>query len=440
MATSPFIQQITNIVSAEVIVGGTSTASRIVYPNLEFTPGFLNSLAYDGVPDIVAASIYRGLYFSGNLTDAFTRNTLQIRPNCPTENCTFDEFDSLAVCSACANVTDLLIPQSHHVDNSSRIWSWALPNGFSTLEGGIYMSGHWMSDLVVSTAGAYDPLRLQAGLPIVNITAIQPCVDANGEPCAATAQECMLHWCVNRYRATIAQGILYEDVIDTIKYGQTIHPDWLENDTYVFHTNYSSPMTSRTAVLPAVLGSEILYNSSTTLTVSKWGSASLTDLLANLLTLNLTFAGLYGNIAAFDAAAEGYSTFPGIPLDMTTVFEAIALSMTSAVRSDLFDKAGLSVVPGQVTKDVPVMRVRWAWITLPAVLQAGALVLLCHVCYNARRYKVPVWKNSVLASILLGARVHELLDRASPALEGLVELKVVAEDVVIGPRQIYLNG
>ncbi|KAI1811101.1 hypothetical protein GGS20DRAFT_130399 [Poronia punctata] len=76
------------------------------------------------------------------------------------------------------------------------------------------------------------------------------------------------------YTSRVVQGILYEDVTDTVKYGYTINADLLENDTYVFQTNY----TSSQATMPQAYSK---------LNVSKWGSASLTDLIAQALTLDV---------------------------------------------------------------------------------------------------------------------------------------------------------
>ena len=147
-----------------------------------FPGSFENSLGYLNIPDFVTASIYKGIYAGGNLTDVSIQKALQEQPSCPTGNCTYDEFDSLAVCNACANITDFLISETDLTEGPNEAWIWALPNNFSVIPD---------SNLVVSTGAAYHPLLLQAGLPIVNVTAIQPCVRANGSPCAATAQECI---------------------------------------------------------------------------------------------------------------------------------------------------------------------------------------------------------------------------------------------------------
>ncbi|KAI6081849.1 hypothetical protein F4821DRAFT_16645 [Hypoxylon rubiginosum] len=421
LASGPFIQQVVVLEPSDMVFDAASLLSRTDYPNLEGTRGFMNPLAYPNVPDLVVASFYQGLYFSGNLTSPSSRNTLQPQPACSSGNCTYPDFDSLAVCSACANITDYLMPESH-INGSSGTWSWALPNNFSTSEE-FYEGGSSGSSLVVSTGGKYHPLALQAGLPIVNITAIQPCVDADGRPCDAIAQECMLYWCLNRYRAKVIQGVYYEDVLDTVKYGRTINPDLLENDTYVFQTNYSNPEYSTAD-----------NRNSAPFSVSKWGSAALTDLLAQDLQVDI-WSDDFGSIDDFLEMADGYSAFPNIPLNMAPFFEAMSISLTTSVKSNLYDEAGTQFVMGQATKTVSMVRVRWAWISLPISLQVVTLGLLCYVVANTSRQKLPVWKNSILATIFVGAMMHDRLPRTTP--QRLTAIQRAAEKVKISQEDTY---
>lgn len=52
----------------------------------------------------------QGLYFDGDLDDPFSRNTLQLRPRSTGGNITFEQAETLAICSQCANITHLLPP------------------------------------------------------------------------------------------------------------------------------------------------------------------------------------------------------------------------------------------------------------------------------------------------------------------------------------------
>lgn len=404
LATGPFVQQLAVVQSAQVAMDTASLYTRVDYPNPDYSRGIISSpLVYYNLPDIVTASFYRGLYFTGNLSDPVSRNSFQQRPSCSTGNCTFDEFDSLAICDECANITDRLTKTT----NSSGTF-WALPNGFIIEE---------TEDTVASTGGSYDPLVLQAGLPIVNITAIQPCAEEN-QGCIPSAQECMLHWCVNRYSANVSQGIYHEQVLDTVKYGYTINADSLQNDTYVFQNNYSSQ----------AIASQQGGNYSN-LTVGKWGSTAFTNLFAEYLTLSVT------DFGGHDATLTEAVNFPGIPLDMAPFFEAMALSISSAVVSDKFDAAGLQTVAGKATSEVPFIRVRWAWIILPVVLELAVFVLLCSTVVATKRQGLPIWKTSILAAVFFGARVRELT--GAEKVYQYADIKRVAKKMNVSSQKLF---
>ena len=246
MATGPFIQQIAVVKSASVVLGATTLQARIDYPitaflNLNvFTGSFSGDSDHPWMTDRLKGSIYQG-FFGGadNLTDSRIRSTFQSQPDCSTGNCTFQIFDSLAICSSCANITDLLKlkTKAFHTPDLWYLYNWTLPNKF-------VVSDWTGSPEVVSTAGSYDLLDLQAGFPIVNVTAIQPCIKENWDICPATAQECMLHWCVNTYAPEVVNGIFHETVKASVKYGYTVDPDSSQNATYVFHNNFANPQNN----------------------------------------------------------------------------------------------------------------------------------------------------------------------------------------------------
>lgn len=415
MAIGPFVQQITSVESAQISAGTTSLYARTEYPNLEWSKAApLNPLAYYNIPDLVTASIYQGIYSSNNMSSPQIKSILQLRPDCPTGNCTFDDYDSLAVCSACADITGYL----RKSNTSQGLESWSLPDNFNATSD-VY------GPIVTTTTGSSDPLVLHAGLPIVNITAIQPCFGEDSL-CTVKAQECMLHWCVNKYRSWVSQGVYYDEVLDTIKYGYTTNANLLENDTYVFRTNYTS--------LQALSQDDgTLANAN--LTVSKWGSAALTDLIADLLTFTVNSD--LGSDQDYINGANNpeYTAFPGIPLDMTPFFESMASSMSTAILSDRFYAVGLQTVNGQTTKEVPFIRVQWAWIGFPFALQLAVLFLLLHTVWSTSQREIPIWRASALATILSGSRVGGNLELRQS--DRLTDLKKVADRVKLNGQQIY---
>ncbi|GAW17407.1 hypothetical protein ANO14919_068640 [Xylariales sp. No.14919] len=414
LATVPFVQQITHIQLANNAVDTATIPALRNYANREpedIFPILDKPLSYGIVPSIVTSGFYRGLYFSGNLSDTLTRNSLLSRPTCSTGNCTYPDFDSLAICSACVNVTNQLSMSQVLSRYNSSVPQWTLPNGFA-----VDVDPNSLSRTVVKTGGSYDPLTLETGLPIVNITAIQPCEKSDLTSCGATAQECTLYWCLNRYKSSVVQGLLYEDIMDTVKYGFTINANLLENDTYVFQTNYTSLAQATT----------------TKFNVSKWGSASLTDLIAETLTQEVFWWGANGT-DAIEAVASLDSTFPTVPLDMSPTFEALALSLTSAVRSYSHDEMSLQQVSGQALQAIPRLRVRWEWVTLPFALQIISLLLLCYTVVKTSLKRRPVWKSSFLATVFFGVRIRSLIPDSVP--NRFVNMKILADKNKISTRK-----
>ncbi|KAJ3578589.1 hypothetical protein NPX13_g1975 [Xylaria arbuscula] len=401
LATAPFVQQITNVELTNDAVDTATILALRNYPNLRMENQFSQPLSYGDVPNLVTAAFYGGLYFPGNLTDPLNRSSLQHRPICSTGNCAFPKFDSLAVCSACANITNQLVTSR----NSSGA-RWSLPNGFVLTEE--------ESMPVISTTGAFDPLILHAGLPIANITAIQPCQDTDGTICSSIAQECMLHWCLNRYSSSVVQGILHEEVTDTVKYGYTINADRLSDELYIFQTNSSFAHTT-------------VAETYSTLNISRWGSDQLGRLIAQTLTVQVFRLSESTKTDAFEVVDGSNLVFPGVPLNMSPMFEAMALSLTAAVRSYRHDETTLQLVKGQAFKEVPLLRVRWGWIALPIALQIASLLLLCYVALRTSRQRLPVWKLSVLATVFFGVRIREHI--ADPVPIQLMDMSVVASEL-----------
>ncbi|KAI0413495.1 hypothetical protein F5X98DRAFT_390795 [Xylaria grammica] len=352
---------------------------------------------------------------TGNLSDTLTRNSLLSRPTCSTGNCTYPDFDSLAICSACANVTNQLSMSRGLSRYNSSVPQWTLPNRFA-----VDVDPNSLSRTVVKTGGSYDPLTLETGLPIVNITAVQPCEKSDLTSCGATAQECTLYWCLNRYKSSVVQGLLYEDIMDTVKYGFTTNANLLENDTYVFQTNYTS----------------LAQETTTKFNVSKWGSASFTDLIAETLTQEVFWWGANGT-DAIEAVASLDSTFPSVPLDMSPTFEALALSLTSAVRSYSHDEMSLQQVSGQALQAIPRLRVRWEWITLPFALQIISLLLLCYTVVKTSLKRRPVWKSSFLATVFFGVRIRSMIPDSVP--NRFVDMRILADKIKFSTRKAEQN-
>ena len=146
----------------------------------------------DLVPSFKAAA-YNGLFGSGH-------NTLT--PYCPSGNCTWAPYQTLAVCSQCVNVTGLVkYTQSNHqvqsceLDDDESPCLWALPNGLTLND-----------SIALNTSGTLPPMMLdKVGHSLVNFSMLG--YDEQNDPVAI---ECSLYWCINTYTAIVNNTVFTE--------------------------------------------------------------------------------------------------------------------------------------------------------------------------------------------------------------------------------------
>ncbi len=119
------LRAVNSTISAGVPYASVLSNSAMHYDTNEIAPELRLAL-YDGM-------------FSRNLTSTSS----SITPACPTGNCTFPAYASLAVCSQCRNVSSLVINSTTQAGDYDYQWNFTLPNGLE-------MGGD-------SAQGAYTP-------------------------------------------------------------------------------------------------------------------------------------------------------------------------------------------------------------------------------------------------------------------------------------------
>lgn len=423
---------------------------------------------YSDVPETLLSGFAQGLSFTRDLSDPLSKAYLQLTPNCPTGNCSYDVHDSLTVCNECADISSSLGLQQNYIikqnrtssfnyssvdDHNNTVWitqnitypyatnfiNWTLPNGCYDDFSYVWYNETGPSGAVTTlkTFGHCAPMRLRPAMPIANITAILPCIDDQGLPCPskAKAQECSLHWCINRYKSNVDQGILFEEVLATSNVGRKTILSNMGTDQDNTYYELSAPGTSP---LSANATQESLWKNGTSdrFLVSRRISTFLTHFIAQ----ELSGASLRGfdPDPAFNYqgdSSQALSRFRksltgDMQLDLSTVFQTIALSMTTALRSQNQPDGGdfgLKSAPGSVITLAPVLKIRWVWFSLPVALQLGALMLLTQIRFSKTRRFIPTWKSSALAAVFFGGKgASELGDEG---ITKIVEMDEIASRV-----------
>ncbi|KAL2287106.1 hypothetical protein FJTKL_06109 [Diaporthe vaccinii] len=163
--------------------------------------------------------------------------------NCPTGNCTWPEYESLAICNSCVDITDKL---ERHTTNSGLSALLATDNpaarvtfGGNTafrLSNGLFIENDngWVytedvneganddiyGAVMMTTlgTGASKTVSMQDldtmiwAMPMVRVTQELANSSAAWPDLPYSAVECALHYCINNYSAEVKSGILQENV------------------------------------------------------------------------------------------------------------------------------------------------------------------------------------------------------------------------------------
>ena len=414
LAIDPFAQQVASYQLEELASSQNSTLPvRFYFP--------------DDLDESFKGAAIAGLFGSGQNT---------FNPYCPSGNCTWAPYQSLALCSQCVNVTSLIKPTplgceryvescdfdgcDQHVDFSSCFFS--LPNGL-----GLKASGRVKSAI----SGTLPPMMLdRVGYAIANFSLL----DITDSPWAV---ECSLYWCINTYTATVNDG----------RFSERLESSW-----------YNATSTLPLASIPSenVLDNSIdfkpdvmkLYNTTPptggakshpnlNLSVDEMdfqpnGILSREDFLVSSTPQILNWLGwlLSGNATSVDIPSTvvvglfhyghgGHSLPENSNVFIAGVqdtFDQLAQSLTNWMRTSQGNAFDLSMgqAVGVTWTSGTVLKVRWAWLTLPCVLLAGTLVFLCFTMIMTRKQQMGIWKSSSLALLF-----HGLEERSAEGIEDL---------------------
>ncbi|KAK8110259.1 uncharacterized protein PG998_006716 [Apiospora kogelbergensis] len=456
---APLVQQTTAVVLEKRPV---ENAFATLHGLNWWAEGLRTEYGIPRIKDNMVMAINRGLFFDGNFSDPFSLNALRPRPQCQTGNCSFDVFESLAICSECRDIGQFIRVQMSSdgqecgTPNNKDCARITLPNGHN--------SG-WMnstSGVLLNTSTSRHPILLETGLSILNLTAIAPCwrsgdtdTDRNHphQTCGgsdgwktAQAQECSLRWCINKYKSEMTNGVLQEKVISSIDRG-----DYAPGFMYDFSpqnksVSYQVILNSAPIEPESVPGYQ---NITTGLYSGRFSDTQrhMTQMPKEIILKCPTYGDFTRQILGGFKNGSRTRYF-----DMSPTFEAMALSMTSALRTPGQERAMVANYtvspdgyrPSDDSWDFPtqwqpndtaptrllaVLRVRWAWITLPATLELFMFLLLCYVASWKSQGSLPVWKSSTLPLLLFGSEMHDAHGEDIP--RHIMDMEKLAKQVSI---------
>ncbi|KAJ4332624.1 hypothetical protein N0V87_008252 [Didymella glomerata] len=447
LALDPFFQQVVDFPERWTLQNVTSAIPKVFEYAPLYTPEFYHH-EEQASPDRSMSVVIRDfLYGNGTQPVTFGNGTRPDIPlSCPTSNCTWPEYETLAVCSRCEEVSDRL-DITHSCLNTTIDWSasWTgplsndpYPNGTvcgyflnATSESPTLLSGYIVANdsshnadgeaLLVRTIPLTDfntkmPLYGNGSVAFRNIR--YPLLDAlvasatggsdsvyRGE--APVVHECALSWCVQSIQSTYDSGVYSESIalehLNTVE--EPVAWPWkaYEVDTglnLIYAPNITlhvpSPPTSSGSGTPSA---EYGVDNITVINVGM----VFDDFFPSFYTSE---PGAAAPVLRYKNYADGPSTRAldfnacQAPNNLTEHMRRLATSMTNVMRSSVSKE----MVPGRAFSRESYVDVRWQWLTLPLGLLFVALIFLAATIVKSaiERDRVGVFKTSAYATLLYG--------------------------------------
>lgn len=419
LAMDPFVQQVISFpqlyVNATVdhaLIGGNRVfvlGEADGYPPVdEFSSATSDLIGMHGM-DFPTVSTKRTTGMAAAINAGVFGRPLQATYNCASGNCAWDQFTTLAVCSACADVTHSASSSRRCIDEETTGQTpstFGAPYSTCTYQ----LAPEWSIDgkslCSFNPAGRQDfNTRLNASvdgndaldestLASIAILAFDDDAHTNDDNhCRSTlkyAQKCSLKWCVKTYatshvdnatlfdKPTAQEGLRrLTDVVKFNRCHESSSPTGLE-DWFV---------TSSSSVEDEDCPTKEDYRNA--FGVADSSASSLKDWVTAVFT---TSAGYQGD-SDRNSVAEWLNRAESI----SKIMDDVAGSMTNALRN-----ANATAVKGTSQQRETYIKVHWLWMILPASLILLSILFLAATMVFATEKSQAVWKTSSVATLFHG--------------------------------------
>jgi hypothetical protein len=371
-AVGPFFQQIIHYSSRSINVTEATIPAAIQYKN-----DYPSNVLSTDLDLTMKAAIQNGVLNIESNTTAF-----DVTPQCSTGNCTYPPFESLAMCYACADLTDklTLTISSDRLSNLS-----ALPNNLS-LQSQWWISKEGLIQMTVNNS-ATDQLESIAfkgyGYPLVDMFVIlAPYTNEIGEiPVGPYASECIIQWCVKQYTAGVKNGTFNETTTGKI---------------WIFDSAGSS-----------IVG---LRDNGTDFTVDyESGENAMIEYFGSLFSGHVTQSDSLSPMQEWpsDATQAIFHYLNGTNHRLDGMFNNLVMSMTQNIRTR---SNANRTIRGYASLDRSIIKIEWPWITLPLVVLILVLGFLIAVSIKTQQVGLEPWKSSSIATLFHGLNAKSFSD------------------------------
>lgn len=396
-----------------------------------------------------------------DLTQPDTRVARQTVYNCPSGNCTWDTFQSLAVCSGCTDLTDRLKrssfrPLAHDTTsayfNETVYW---LPNGLGLINANgvkidqtLFTTGFGTGNKSQSmTFGSKDTLIWSMTLiRVVDPKVLWP-------HSSVTATECGLWYCVQSYKSMVKNNNLIE--VSSPALSTRSRDSWqLSLDSFEspgYEGRVQDKLLNSTMRPPDSLnfdqGSMVGYLTDLQLgagfNVSQAAVYGISDLMNTTFTGNVN-AAVYGiidpdntmeanytlrhqynpargdafwcyNVANAYVAESDDIEYSPIAMqnlhysqDLNVTFATLAKSMTNSIGENSDDNL---VMTGQAGTLHVVYQIRWKYLILPIFLVFANAIFLIIVIFHTRKSGLAVLCSNAIPTLGFGGNIGPIFKK-----------------------------
>jgi hypothetical protein len=444
MAMEPFFQQVARYPQRTVLRLQNSSIPTVIRYDPEFAKK--SRLGTEIIsPDQDMSAVIEKFFFDFGTTQFKVGNATraEVPLSCPTSDCTWEAYETLGVCSECADVADMLdfgcLPALlDWVHNST---SFIFPdNGTmcgwffnATSERPTLMLGYQVDPSTNRPAGEILTTRLLPLIsnikriplfggsinfkhvrnPLANFVVASTAEGSDQESVLKSvfehqkprALECILSWCVKTIESSYHSGTYTEIVKD----------QFINTTAGPYPWTFIAPDSS-----DPIVDGKMQYLQDITVNpdapkgqdnVSSYGASNQTvfnilaifdDYLPSLATLanNASKTELKYITWDKDPYFREYPKNPwSAPNNVTDHMERFATAMTNIMRQSSND-----TVLGKSFSQETYIEVRWVWLSLPLALLVLTMIFLLGTVIRTSMEKdrVGVWKNSAIATLLYG--------------------------------------
>ena len=359
--------------------------------------------------------------------------------DCPTGNCTYDPFHTLAADFQCTDMSPEMF--EFGCFESSAVWKTTIADGMMDVPN-ITACGHFLNvpDSGLQLMSGYEVLAngstgeilstrflalsdlftnqqyfngsvnfKNVSNPVVDFILVSTPGGFEGARTNATPvmQECEVHWVVKELQAKVVNNVLFEEPLNTLQFENHWDSPWNPDDPNWYQAEFSMTLPDPHSFTEGK-STYGLDNITARKVWQSWGQ------LAPSTFVRPNESAPYGDSFKISWLAPSSPHLanmsePVLPWDTPNNVSAhmadAVLAMNQVIRRNTLSQANRhDVCVGRAYKNVVFVDVRWQWITLPVALLLFALLFLAATIYRSSkdREQIGVWKSSALAILFNG--------------------------------------